>query len=75
MPMKASERKARQGSSQYLINSPSTSSQRLVTEKSSLTDEQILQIIQQIECKIARKVKDELPKTENTIPRALGSLS
>ena len=75
MPMRASKKKVRQRSAQDWDNSLSTSFQRLDTEKSSFTDEQISEITQQRECKIARKVKDENPKTENTILRALGSLS
>ena len=59
MPMRASKRKVRQGSALDLDNSPGTSSQRPGTEKNSLTDEQISEITQQIECKIAQKMKDE----------------
>ena len=68
--MRASKRKRPR-----LNNSPGTSSQRLGTEKSSLTVEQISKIIQQIECKIARKLNGEFRKTENTILRSIGSLS
>ena len=56
-------------------DSSGTIGRRTVTEKSSLTDEQISEIFQQIEFKIASKVKDEIRETENTILRALGSLS
>ena len=73
--MRASKKKARQGSAEDWDKSPGTSSQRPGTEKSSFTDEKILEITQQLDCKIARKVKDEFRKTENTILRALGSLS
>ena len=75
MPMRASKWKARHKSTQDQDNSPSTSSQRPGTEKSSSTNEQITEIPQQVECKIARKVKDEFRKTEKTILIALGSLS
>ena len=44
-------------------------------EKSSLTEGQTSEITQLIESKIAREVKDEIRKTDNTIFRALSSLS
>ena len=75
MLMRASKGKVRQGSAQDWDNSLSISSQRFDTEKSNLTDEQISEITQQRECKIARKVKDEIRTTENTILRALSCLS
>ena len=75
MPMRATKRKARQRSGQNLDNSPGTIFQRLGTVKSSFTDEKLLQITQQIQCKRARKMKDEYQKNENAILRALSSLS
>ena len=74
MPMKASKRKARQESCQDSDKSPGTSYQRTGTEKSSLTDEQLSEVTQQIECKKATKVEDEILTTENTTLRDLGSL-
>ena len=73
--MKASKGKARQGSTEDSDNSPGTSFQRIATDKSSLTDERKSEITEQIECKIDRKVKEEVRKTEITILRALGFLS
>ena len=55
--------------------SPTISFQRLGTEKNGLTDEQILERTQQMVYKTARKVKDDVRKPENTILRALDSLS
>ena len=49
MPSMTSKKNARQGSAQDLDNSPSTSLQKLDTEKSSLTDEEISERTQQIE--------------------------
>ena len=73
--MRASERKARQRGFQVLNNSPGTISQRPVTDRSGITEEQLSEKTQQIECKIAREVKDEIGKTENKLLKALGSLS
>ena len=63
--MRASKRKAHQGSVHELNNSPGTISQTPSTEKSGMNDEQISEKTQEIECKIARKVKDETGKIEN----------
>ena len=75
MPMRAFKRKARQWSALNLDNSTSIRSQQVGAEKSSLTDERISEITQQIECKIVRELKDESRKTENTTLRILGSMS
>ena len=75
MPTRAFKRKARQGSTQDMDISASTSFQRLNTEKSSLTEKQILEIPQQTESKRARNVKCDFRKTEWTIHTALSSLS
>ena len=71
MPIRASKRKARHRSAQSVDDSTSTSFQRLDREKSSLTEEQISETTKQIEKQIARKVKDEIQRTENTIVKSL----
>ena len=75
MPVKVSKRKARQSSAQEIDDSPSSSFQRLETEKGSLTKEQVVGIIQHIEKKLAYEMKDEIKRTESTFLRALNSLS
>ena len=74
MPITASKRKARQRSAQDSYDSPSTIFERPDAVKNVLTDEQIADISQPIENKIARKVKDEIRRTENTFLKALGFL-
>ena len=73
--MRASKRKACRENARDSDNSRDTSCHRTGTEKGSLTDEQISEKTQQIDCKLARKVKDEIRRTENTMLRALSSLS
>ena len=75
MPIGASKRKARQRSAQDQDDSPGTSFQRLDTEKSRLTEEEISEITQQIGSKIPRKVRNAIRRAENTILKALSSLS
>ena len=65
MPIRASKKKTRQRSPQDLETSPSTGFERLYTEKTSLTEEQVLEQTQQIENKITREAKDEHRRTEN----------
>ena len=72
MPKRLSKRKVHQGSFQDLDDSAGTSSRRPSTRRSGLTQEQMSEITQQIDFK---KLKDENRKPENTILRALGSLS
>ena len=74
IPVRASKRKVRQRSALALEESPSTSFQRLDTEKGSFTEEQVVNKTQQIENKIAKKGEDEIRRTENTILKALTSL-
>ena len=75
MPIRASKRNSRQRNAQDLDFLPSTSFQRLDTEKNSHTEKQISEITQQFESRIASNVKDEIRKSKNTILKALSFLS
>ena len=56
-------------------DSPKSSFQKLNTEERSFSEKQVVEITQQIENKFTEKMTNENKKTENTILRALSSLS
>ena len=75
MPVMASKRKTRKKSDRKLNVSPSTSFQRLHTERGGLTEDEVKGITQHIESMVSKKMKDEIRMTESTILRALSPLS
>ena len=75
MSLNACKRKARQRSAEDLDDSFSTGFQILDTDKNDLTEKQIQDITQQIESKMARKVKNKMRRTEIAILKTIGSRS